>query len=63
MIGGDIRAFESADRLAAYTHPVLAARESYQWVANNKGRRDGHRTFKRVFYDCKRAESNTVPGY
>jgi transposase len=47
---GDIRAFESADRLAAYAVLVPAARDSGKRVGNNKRMRGGNKTLKRVFY-------------
>jgi transposase len=47
---GDIRAFESADRLAAYAGLVPAARDSGKRVGNNKRMRGGNKTLKRVFY-------------
>src|SRR5215204_6420715 len=53
---GDISAFESADRLAAYAGLVPAARDSGKRVGNHRRMRGGNTTLKRVFYDRKRAE-------
>jgi transposase len=47
---GDIRAFESADRLAAYAGLVPAARDSGKRVGNRRRMRGGNKTLKRVFY-------------
>ena len=47
---GDISAFESADRLAAYAGLVPAARDSGKRVGNNRRMRGGNKTLKRVFY-------------
>jgi transposase len=47
---GDISAFESADRLAAYAGLVPAARESGKRVGNHRRMRGGNKTLKRVFY-------------
>ena len=47
---GDIRTFESADRLAAYAGLVPAARDSGKRVGNNKRMRGGNKVLKRVFY-------------
>jgi transposase len=47
---GDICAFESADRLAAYAGLVPAARDSGKRVGNNKRMRGGNKVLKRVFY-------------
>jgi transposase len=47
---GDIRAFESADKLAAYAGLVPAARDSGKRVGNNKRMRGGNKALKRVFY-------------
>jgi transposase len=47
---GDIRAFESADRLAAYADLVPAARDSGKRVGNHRRMRGGNKTLKRVFY-------------
>jgi len=47
---GDVSAFESADRLAAYAGLVPVARDSGKRVGNNKRMRGGNKTLKRVFY-------------
>jgi transposase len=60
---GDISAFESADRLAAYAGLVPAARDSGKRVGNHRRMRGGNKTLKRVFYQsafaslCGSAES------
>ena len=47
---GDIRTFESADRLAAYAGLVPAARDSGKRVGNRRRMRGGNKVLKRVFY-------------
>ena len=47
---GDVAAFGSADRLAAYAGLVPAARDSGKWVGNHRKGRGGNRVLKRVFY-------------
>jgi transposase len=47
---GEICAFESADRLAAYAGLVPAARDSGKRVGNRRRMRGGNKTLKRVFY-------------
>jgi transposase len=47
---GDIRTFESADRLAAYAGLVPAARESGKRVGKHRRMRGGNKVLKRVFY-------------
>jgi transposase len=47
---GDISAFESADRLAAYAGLVPATRDSGKRVGNRRRMRGGNKTLKRVFY-------------
>jgi transposase len=47
---GDILAFESADRLAAYAGLVPAARDSGKRVGNRRRMRGGNKTLKRIFY-------------
>jgi transposase len=47
---GDIRAFESADRLAAYAGLVPAARDSGKRVGNRRRMRGGNKALKRIFY-------------
>jgi transposase len=47
---GDLSAFESADRLAAYAGLVPAAHDSGKRVGNHKRMRGGNKALKRVFY-------------
>jgi transposase len=47
---GDIRTFESAERLAAYAGLVPAARDSGKRVGYHRRMRGGNKTLKRVFY-------------
>ena len=47
---GDICAFESADRLAAYAGLVPAARDSGKRVGKGRRMRGGNKILKRVFY-------------
>ncbi len=47
---GDVSAFGSADRLAAYAGLVPAARDSGKRVGNHRKGRGGNRVLKRVFY-------------
>jgi transposase len=47
---GDIRAFESADRLASYAGLVPAARDSGKRVGNRRRMRGGNKALKRIFY-------------
>jgi transposase len=47
---GDIRTFESAERLAAYAGLVPAARDSGKRVGKGRRMRGGNKTLKRVFY-------------
>jgi transposase len=49
---GDVSAFESADRLAAYAGLVPAARDSGKRVGNRRRMRGGNKTLKRVFYQA-----------
>jgi transposase len=58
---GDIRTFESADRLAAYAGLVPAARDSGKRVANNKRMRGGNKVLKRVFYQSAFASLRSAP--
>ncbi|MCA1688695.1 MAG: IS110 family transposase [Actinobacteria bacterium] len=50
VAAGDLRAFESADQLAAYAGLVPAARDSGKRVANNRRMRGGNKVLKRVFF-------------
>ncbi len=47
---GDVSAFGSADRLAAYAGLVPAARDSGKRVGNHRKGRGGNKTLKRVLY-------------
>ncbi len=58
---GDMRAFESADRLAAYAGLVPAARDSGKRVGNNKRMRGGNKVLKRVFYQSAFASLRSAP--
>jgi len=58
---GDIRAFSSADRLAAYAGLVPAARDSGKRVGNNKRMRGGNKVLKRVFYQSAFASLRSAP--
>jgi transposase len=58
---GDIRAFKSAERLAAYAGLVPAARDSGKRVGNNKRMRGGNKTLKRVFYQSAFASLRSAP--
>jgi transposase len=49
---GDVSAFESADRLAAYAGLVPAARDSGKRVGKRRRMRGGNKTLKRVFYQA-----------
>jgi transposase len=58
---GDISAFESADRLAAYAGLVPAARDSGKRVGNHRRMRGGNKTLKRVFYQSAFASLRGSP--
>ena len=58
---GDIHAFESADKLAAYAGLVPAARDSGKRVGNNKRMRGGNKTLKRVFYQSAFSSLRSAP--
>ena len=58
---GEITAFESADRLAAYAGLVPAARDSGKRVGNNKRMRGGNKVLKRVFYQSAFASLRSAP--
>jgi transposase len=61
VVVGEICAFESADRLAAYAGLVPAARDSGKRVGNNKRMRGGNKTLKRVFYQSAFASLRSAP--
>jgi transposase len=59
---GEICAFESADRLAAYDSGLVpAARDSGKRVGNNRRMRGGNKTLKRVFYQSAFASLRSAP--
>ena len=58
---GDICAFESADRLAAYASLVPAARDSGKRVGNRCRMRGGNKVLKGVFYQSAFASSRSAP--
>ena len=58
---GDIRAFSSADRLAAYAGLVPAARDSGKRVGKHRRMRGGNKTLKRVFYQSAFASLCSAP--
>ena len=58
---GEISAFESADRLAAYAGLVPAAHDSGKRVGNNKRMRGGNKVLKRVFYQSAFASLRSAP--
>ena len=58
---GDIRAFESADRLAAYAGLVPAARDSGKRVGNRRRMRGGNKALKRIFYQSAFASLRSAP--
>ncbi len=58
---GDVSAFGSADRLAAYAGLVPAARDSGKRVGNHRKGRGGNRVLKRVFYQSAFSSMRSVP--
>jgi transposase len=58
---GDIRAFSSADRLAAYAGLVPAARDSGKRVGKHRRMRGGNKSLKRVFYQSAFASLRSAP--
>ncbi len=58
---GDICAFSSADRLAAYAGLVPAANDSGKRVGNHRRMRGGNKTLKRVFYQSAFASLRSAP--
>ena len=58
---GEISAFESADRLAAYAGLVPASRDSGKRVGNNRRMRGGNKVLKRVFYQSAFASLLSAP--
>jgi transposase len=60
-VGGDISAFSSADRLAAYAGLVPAAQDSGKRVGNHRRMRGGNKVLKRVFYQSAFASLRSSP--
>jgi transposase len=58
---GDICAFSSADRLAAYAGLVPAANDSGKRVGRHRRMRGGNKTLKRVFYQSAFASLRSSP--
>jgi transposase len=58
---GDIRTFESADRLAAYAGLVPAACDSGKRVGKHRRMRGGNKVLKRVFYQSAFASLRSAP--
>jgi transposase len=58
---GDICAFESADRLAAYAGLVPASRDSGKRTGQSRRMRGGNKTLKRVFYQSAFASLRSAP--
>ncbi|MBA3424654.1 MAG: IS110 family transposase [Rubrobacter sp.] len=58
---GDLCAFESADRLAAYAGLVPAAHDSGKRVGNDRRMRGGNKVLKRVFYQSAFASLRSSP--
>jgi transposase len=58
---GDLRAFSSADRLAAYAGLVPAAHDSGKRVGNHRRMRGGNKLLKRVFYQSAFASLRSAP--
>jgi transposase len=58
---GDVCAFESADRLAAYAGLVPALRDSGKRVGNHRRMRGGNKVLKRVFYQSAFASLRSSP--
>jgi transposase len=58
---GDLCAFKSADRLAAYAGLVPAVRDSGKRVGNHRRMRGGNKVLKRVFYQSAFASLRSSP--
>ena len=58
---GDLRAFSSADRLAAYAGLVPAAHDSGKRVGNHRRMRGGNKLLKRVFCQSAFASLRSAP--
>jgi len=59
--GGDLSAFESADKLAAYAGLVPAAHDSGKRVGNDRRMRGGNKALKYVFYQSAFASLRSSP--
>ena len=58
---GNLSAFDSADRLAAYSGLVPAANDSGKRIGNNRRMRGGNKNLKRVFYQAAFASLRSSP--
>ena len=58
---GDVSAFGSADRLAAYAGLVPTAHDSGKRVGNHRNGRGGNKVLKRVFYQSAFSSMRAVP--
>ena len=61
VAAGDLRAFGSADQLAAYAGLVPAARDSGKRTGNDRRMRGGNKVLKRVFYQSAFASLRSAP--
>jgi transposase len=61
VAAGEISAFKSTDRLAAYAGLVPAAHDSGKRVGNNKRMQGGYKVLKRVFYQSAFASLRSAP--
>jgi transposase len=61
VAAGDLRAFGSADQLAAYAGLVPAARDSGKRTGNDRRMRGGNKVLKRVFYQSAFASLRSSP--
>jgi transposase len=61
VAAGDVSAFASADRLAAYAGLVPAAHDSGKRVGNHRKGRGGNKVLKRVFYQSAFSSMRAVP--
>lgn len=61
VAAGDLSAFESADRLAAYAGLVPAAHDSGKRTGNDRRMRGGNKVLKRVFYQSAFASLRSSP--
>jgi transposase len=61
VAAGDLSAFESADKLAAYAGLVPAANDSGKRTGNDRRMRGGNKLLKRVFYQSAFASLRSAP--